>query len=849
MMKLTKHMKQVKQTNSAGWVRWAVACVLALLVTMPQPVGAQTIDHDDLLARELERLALIDIRLVASPGESDFRVAGVLLDMARQWDPDDMELLRRRIEVAQAAGQTRVVDALSDELLRLDPNDTTAQLRAIASRIRRQQTLGDRLAQYQRLIDAGSIDASVRSRLALDSALLHRERGDDKGFARDLAKAMQLDATNKEAALLAWTRYAEGLDDESRFELLINLLYADPLDAAVHRLIAIELLAAGSFDRATRFHRNAVALTRDAFANQVPEWLMNESLVLDWYIQGPEVVLERLNVDLLRRRKLAASAIEQAQSQGLPTVGMITPGEVRLTPTFARERIVAAWLLGDTRTRMSAASDLRKDIEDWTEELQDPRNRPRGVDPNEIARQVALETGEVWAFAAWADTAPQLIEVQMEMLDQRLGVDSAPYRRLAAYRELRLGNVEKAIREIRTLLVYGYVIDEAALAMALEHVGEIDEASQYYRGIVERMPLRAVGAWARQRLMGLDKPDVFASAYRPAIERLSDGIPFWIDRMIRDPSLFMRFRAKVVESGPLAALTPAQVTLKIENISSIPLGVGDGRTIGGTVMLTPKLLVGMHKEFLLAQPEIVMLTSRLRLKPGESIEVTVRADAGLLGWAQGVGASTTVRTDWRALHGFSIGSTDGIARKAVTGLESGTGSVTWSLLPEALEPTDDLIDRLESAPPSGLVTLLAALRVQLINDARSETGTFTLDQKSRLASILAQRLPTLPEREQLLTLLMVPSARFVPGLEALDRAALDSTISQVAAVALMTRVAAFDAPQLGEWADKAEQSHAQQLAQALLEARAMGRLGGYMQAGPEFDTLAPRRTLLLAPTP
>lgn len=816
---------------------------------MPQPAGAQTIDHDDLLARELERLALVDIRLVATPGESDFRVAGVLLDLARQWAPDDLELLRRRIEVAQAAGQTRVVDQLSDELLKLDPNDTTAQLRAIASRIRRQQTLGDRLAQYQRLIDAGSIDASVRSRLALDSALLHRERGDDEGFARDLAKAMQLDATNKEAALLAWTRYAEGLDDESRFELLINLLYADPLDAAVHRLIAIELLAAGSFERATRFHRNAVALTRDAFDNQVPEWLMNESLVLDWYIQGPEVVLERLNIDLLRRRKLAAAAIQQAEAQGLPTAGLTTPEEVRLTPTFARERIVAAWLLGDTRTRMSAASDLRKDIEDWTEKLQDPRNRPPGVDPHEIARQVALETAEVWAFAAWADTAPQLIEVQMEMLDQRLGVDSAPYRRLAAYRELRLGNVEKAISEIRPLLVYGYVIDEAALAMALEHVGKIDEAAQYYRGIVERMPLRAVGAWARQRLMGLDQPDVFASAQRPAIERLADSIPFWIDRMIRDPSQFMRFRADVVESGPLEALAPARVTLKIENISSIPLGVGDGRTIGGTVMLTPNLLVGMHKEFLLAQPEVVMLTSRLRLKPGESMEVTVRPDAGLVGWAQAVGASATVRTGWRALHGFSVGATDGIARKSITGLESGTGSVTWSLLPEALEPTDDLIDRLEAAPPSGLVPLLAALRVQLVNDASSESGTFTLDQKSRLASILAQRLPSLAEREQLLTLLMIPPARFVPGLESLDRAALDSTNPRVAAVALMTRVAAFDAPQLAEWADKAEQSPAQQIAQALLEARAMGRSGGYMQAGPEFDSLAPHRTLLLAPSP
>lgn len=827
---------------------WTLSLMLMVALT-PARSFAQGLDHDALLAQELERLALIDIRLVASPGESDFKATGVLLDMARQWAPEDLELLRRRIEVAQAAGQTKVLDALTDELLTFDPEDTTAQLRAISSRVRRQQTLGDRLAFYQKLLDAGSIDASVRSRLALDSALLRRERGDDAGFARDLAKAMELDATNKEAAQLAWTRYADGLDDASRFELLLNLLYADPLDAAVHRLIALELLAAGSFDRASRFHRNAVALTRDAFDNKIPDWLMNESLVLDWYIQGPEVVLERLNVDLQHRRQLAAAQIQQAQAQGLPTDGLTKPEEVRLTPTFARERIVAAWLLGDTRTRMSAASDLRKDIEDWTEELQDPRNRPPGVDPHEIARQVALETAEVWAFAAWADTPPQLIEVQMELVAQRLGVDSAPYRRLAAYRELRLGNVDHAISEVRKLLVYGYVIDEAVLAMALESKGEIAEAAKYYHGIVDRMPLRAVGAWARQRLMALDKPDVFASPQRPAIERVCDGIPLWIDRMIRDPSRFMRFRAKVVESGPLEALTPAEVTLKIENISNIPLGVGDGRTIGGTVMLTPNLLIGMNEEYLLAQPEVVMLNHRLRLKPGDSIETTIRPDLGLMGWAEAIGANTTVRADWRALHGFSIGQTDGIARKAVTGLESGSGSVTWSLLPEALEPTDALIDRLEAAPPSTLVPLLAGLRVQLVNDARSGSASITLDQKSRLASILAQRLDTLPEREQLLTLLMIPPARFIPGLESLDRAALDSENPSVAAVALLSRVTTFGAPQLGAWADKTQASVAQQLAQALLEARAMGRSGGLMSAGPSFDSLAPARRVLLAPSP
>ncbi len=827
-------------------VRVILSLVLMMLAWASPLCRAQVeVSADRLLASELQRLALVDLRLVESPGDRDFRVAGVMLDLARQWAPEDVSLLRRRIEVAQGGGEQEAVGKLTDELLKLDPNDTTAQLRAIASRLRNQQTLGERLAMYQRLIDAGSIDASVRSRLALDAALLHRERGNDDGFARELARAMQLDATNKEAALLAWTRYASSLGDVQRFELLTNLLYSDPLDAAVHRLIALELLSAGSFNRANRFHRNAVVLTRDAFG-QVPEWLMNESLVMNWYIQGPEVVLAELNQDLAMRREQAARTLAQAEAQGLPTAGLERPEEVRLTPTFARERIVAAWLLNDDRTRISAAADLRQDIEDWTVELQDPRNRPPGVDPNDLARQVALETAEVWAFAAWADTSPQLIEVQLDVLGGRVGTDHASYRRLAAYRQLRLGNFEQAITEIEPLLEYGYVIDEAALAMAKERVGEIEEAATLYRGIIARMPLRAVGAWARQRLMGLDKPDVFVSSDRPRINELADEVPEWIDRMLRDPSLFMRFRAEVVDRGPVPALSPAEVHLRIENIAPIPLGVGDGRTIGGTVMLTPKVLVGMREEFSLAQPEIVSLSHRLRLLPGESIEAVVPADAGLAGWTIGFGALTTVRADWRALHGFAVGATDGIARKAITGLESGSGSMTWTRLDETPEGFEALVDAFETASVSRWPKLLAAARAKLVEHARNPGDEVTPDAASRLGAMLAQRLETLPKREQLLTVAMMLPARLLPGLEALDQAALASEDPEVAAVAMLSRTAGPSDPVLAEWAGKTEPSVARLLARSLLEASVMGRSGG-LSSVESVEGLAPPRSLALAP--
>jgi len=56
-------------------------------------------------------------------------------------------------------------------LLLEDPTDTVAQLRFITASITRDhQTAEARLASYDRYVSSTKIDASIRSRLALDAA-------------------------------------------------------------------------------------------------------------------------------------------------------------------------------------------------------------------------------------------------------------------------------------------------------------------------------------------------------------------------------------------------------------------------------------------------------------------------------------------------------------------------------------------------------------------------------------------------------------------------------------------------------------------------------------------------------
>ena len=66
----------------------------------------------------------------------------------------------------------------------------------------------------------------MRSRLALDAALLERERGDSAAFARRLRQSATLDESNKEAASLVAQYYAPQLTDPlGELNLQIKLLF------------------------------------------------------------------------------------------------------------------------------------------------------------------------------------------------------------------------------------------------------------------------------------------------------------------------------------------------------------------------------------------------------------------------------------------------------------------------------------------------------------------------------------------------------------------------------------------------------------------------------------------------
>ncbi|QKK09382.1 MAG: hypothetical protein HND58_15265 [Planctomycetota bacterium] len=432
------------------------------------------------------------------PTPDDYLVAAGVLDAARMFAPDDPELLRGRIRAAWAAGEPDALESLTRELVRLDPRDTVAQLRLASARIGTIQTVEGRLKAYDRLIGSAgaAIDPSVRSRLALDAALLCRENNNFAGFADRLAVALQLDMTNKDAASLAWQMFAPMMETPTeRLELLLSLLMADPTDPNVHRSISNELALQGAFVEARRFHDLALTLYAQA-DSPVSDQLVLESAVLRWQIDGPEAVVKTLNEELGLMRQQAVMQIQAYQEARMPIDSLPKPEEILLSPRYNHMRLVAALMADDKATVSASLVDMQSAFDGMVEAYNE---RAQLSTQEELARStLTLWTtmAQQMVAVAWSDTQDETMRDWTERIRTSLPPGSDVVRVLEAWTELRLGDPTLA-RDLFAELDPSSPLNLIGLALAEEEVGNIEGAHQIYRELALEMPLALSGVWAR----------------------------------------------------------------------------------------------------------------------------------------------------------------------------------------------------------------------------------------------------------------------------------------------------------------------------------------------------------------
>lgn len=804
-------MKTVAVIAATG-AAWLLALAPARTLAQDGRDRAGTLRAADLAgsaSRAIVRTVLIDTRLRANAASADFRLASIVMGLAQELAPNDEELVRWQISLADAGEDTAALDRHLTRLLELSPRDTVAQYRLISSRIRAVQKIQERLEKYERVLGPGgaALDPSIRSRLALEAAALCRERGDDAGFVAKLKLATGLDATNKEAALAALTYFAEKTKDQmGRLELLANVLYADPADPNVHLEMAREFYAGGDFESAQRFQDNALSVYTRAGVDRATPGLLEE-LTIDWPVDGAAQVVTRLNKALDIRRSEARRIIAQLKAEGQSTAAVPAPEDIRLDPSLDRIRILAARTAGDKETADNAFADLRKRYDEAFVQLKSNAGAEGlDFDPVSASRSLHLELG---LLLFWANQATDMAAQELEAALAEPGTDPSDPDVL----EVKGWSLARTDRAAEAISILTPLADERPVAClglgaAYEQLGQKDEAVAEYARVLRQYPMTIEACWALGRvreLTGAPTPD---PAQTKKLRAFAAGVPSLVDDMSREPRKAMSLDAEL-EAASALPTEPALLRVTLTNTTTVPLGVGPGRTIDSRVLVNPALEVRIETLRAGVLPEVLDLERRIRLMPRESLQVTFWPDPGLTGWIVENHCDQTVRVLWRLLQGFVRGPEGGIDA-GPTSLSVSTRSQVRSPLPEAFLSPAELGARLGGASDAELAALVLAARSRLLAIAPAENlNEKKAEPVSDLSAPppLSQDRPALKDEDQaliaqgaaqryrnsgptarMLLLAALPHAGQVPAMKALDDVARAETDPAVACLVLMTRV-------------------------------------------------------------
>ncbi len=772
-----------------------------------------------LASEHLARAATLRLRALDQPEERDYAIVGLAYELAQTIRPGVSEFLRRRIDAWHEAGDNEEVLRATAQLLTLEPNDTVALLRLISARIARVQRAEDRLAMYDRLTgrDGESIPPSVRSRLALDAALLSRERGDDAGFAARLALATSLDPANKDAAVLAAeTVLAVSTDPIARAEVLLNLILADPLDPAAHYRFARELREQGAFTAAVRFQAHAERLyVQTGYSASLDESI--ESIVGQWQLQGADRILELLQGIETNARETRRQQIAYAQAAG------VDPGppleEYRLDPKLELVRLAANLALDRKEAAQASLNAILAELDAQLERLSNPPEGYTKPTPEQIEQRRLENLATGLLARLWCGADSEGASVALEELKANGSLTGAALKRFEAMLAFRNGDNQTAIASL-TQLSGADVQADIALAEALLAKGDRNRAIATLARVALEHRSSLPGAYARSRVQTLLGQPVLPTQDAKRVEEYCARLPAWIDDMVASPRSFIFVTAKhVADRG--AIVDSQWLRVAIKNLGRVPLALGPGRAISSRLLLTPSLGVqGVAPPTSGVKPEIVELDRKLTLRPGESVESDVWVGHGQIGaFLDSVAPAYTIR--WQVTQNFAINREGGFTAGPLS-VTTDSGIRTRAAIGLSGDTPDAVAKALPASQGDTLLEIFFFTRALALTAASYDPpDTQATADAEALTKAVAARYPSLTEGERVLAVLILAPA-FKAQPFALDELASNDPSPYVRLAYLLTRAPEATDPAYASTIENPDpaQPRTAELARLLRDARA-----------------------------
>lgn len=725
------------------------------------------------------RAALSRLRGHPNPDADEFRLTGHALRVARSLLADDLELLRLEQEAWETAKESERQLGTARRILSLDPTDHVAQLRVALGGINRLQDADARLAAYSRLLGARgeSLHPSVRSRLALDAALLARENGQEDRFRELLTLSTTLDMTNKDsAALYAATMLPETESARDRVEILANVLASDPLDVNAVENLALELMRHGAYRGALLMYELLSTYLRMEGRRLSPAQLFDTALCL-WNTDGPEGALE-----FLKSLTAEQQAMIDAERRRLEEDG-IDPGPETvafLSPELEMMRLAIAMIRDDRQMADRALVFIDFHIDQRRRQIDGAVEQNPEIDPGQVRilrRAASLQQLWAWLFAGLRlDRAEELID---ELFPQ--DADGAVVEIDEGAREMLAGGeaAESVIGEMSTVPTAvaesrfrGWLAlhrgDLPRARALLAPIGEQDRTARWILADLERTignnaaamrlyaelaaeeprALLATVAWWRLLMLrvegGNESPIVRSREARELDAYISSFAPY-LRQTFRDPRRYVNLR--VVHAEPMVGvLDRMRLRVEVRSVADNPVAIGTGRPVSKRILLSPDVRIGGEQAQQAMSPMIAELASRLRLDPYESVEFTVTPSwSGIAAFMDSYAFSRSTAR-WQATLGFRTNDSGNFAATPFSVI-----TLTEMLTRRGVgQPDGTLASRIERAEGTDLLEALVLAQTTITSsgwgrvDAR---GNDALVERQRFAEdavdALLQRMPSL----------------------------------------------------------------------------------------------------------
>ena len=753
-------------------------------------------------ADSVEMVASLDLGLNEPVSPADYELAMYLLDMGLGLDPSDADLARSVVEAAWGAGDHDAMIEATRSVIRNDPRDTVAQLRLISGLINREQTVEGRLEAYERFIGdgAGSIHATVRSRLMLDKALLERERGNEPGFLSALRGAAKLDTANKEAQSLVSQHYSRTIKETSTLmRLQLRVLYADPLDPHVHITIARMCAAEGATDAAWRFLNNGITIyTIDT--GLTPAIIQEQQLSLLWQYEGPQAILDSLNPQLADERAMSTAQIEARVAADEPYDDITPPEDLRYGEGIDEIRLLAAYIIHDQETVDSVLLDLKRGLADYNEEMEEMM-QVRGANRTAILGAFLNKVVSYQTMRAIVGVDHVLIARDIDTFLQASPEFETFFRPFEPFSKYAAGDYQGAIDAAYDRLSESSPRD-LLIALSTEKLGKIDEAVELYVDLTHNYPLMSTGALARSRLAELMEGRDLRTEEGIKMQALADGVPEWFDKMIRNPENTLDFQIEPTKTSYLPG-EETRIRIRVSNQSTLPLSLGSSHPIDSNVLVVPGFRE-IDGDFVgVGRSNVVDMGRRFRLEPLEDMVIEVQPDAAQTRWLLQNQQQSVIRQRWRALQGFQPGIRGGLINSPFS-LVSETQLVERQVLGESIMPVDGLIKSIMAADETTFVRGVLGASAVLLKPG--QRGDLVEGDLERIVEALWDRYSSGDTTTRVWMLGTLPVKLAAPALKSFDQRVQQSLVADslidpdlepvLVAMVLMTRIEAGGSPAL-----------------------------------------------------